>query len=47
MEVVYKSHVGSQERGKFQPVKFIAQQDVEDLVSSYVLYLSLLIILLP
>lgn len=47
MEAVYKSHVGSQERGRFQPVKFMAQQAVEDLVSSYVMYLSLLIILLP
>lgn len=44
---MYKSHVGSQERGKFQPVKFMAQQAVEDLVSSYVMYLSPLIILLP
>lgn len=43
MEVVYKSHVGSQEKDKFQPVKCIAQKAVEDLV----MYLSLLIILLP
>lgn len=40
MKVVYKSHAGSQERGKFKPVKFMAQQAVEDLVSSYVMYLS-------
>lgn len=47
VEVVYKSHAGSQERGKFQPVKFMAQQAVEDLVSSCVMYLSPPIILLP
>lgn len=47
MEVVYKSHVGSQEKDKFQPVKCIAQKAVEDLVSSCFMYLSLLIILLP
>lgn len=40
MEVVYKSHVGSQERGKFQLAKFMAQQAVGDLVGSCVMYLS-------
>lgn len=47
VEVAYKSHAGAQERGNFPPVKFIAQQEVEDLVSSCVMYLSPPIILLP
>jgi len=47
MEAMHKSHVGFQERGKFQPVKFMAQQAVEDLVGSCVMNFSPPIILLP
>lgn len=40
VEVEYQSQAGSQQRGKFQPAKFMAQQAVEALVSSYAIPLS-------